>query len=150
MNTIFDSTIREQLVGRIKQVHLNDKAEWGKMNAFQMLKHNTYWNEWILGKGNHVYKQSLIGRVVGKMVLKNMIIDEKPIDKNIPTSAQFKAKELKGDFESEKSKFISLIYAYENFNNPNFIHDFFGTMTAEQIGVLVYKHTDHHLRQFGA
>ena len=59
-------------------------------------------------------------------------------------------KELNGDIESEKKKWISLIEGYENYSNPGFIHDFFGKMTKEQIGILAYKHTDHHLRQFNA
>jgi hypothetical protein len=56
---------------------------------------------------------------------------------------------LSGDLEAEKSKWVDLIKSYENFDNPDFIHDFFGKMTRTQIGVLVYKHCDHHLRQFG-
>lgn len=149
MKTIFDQNIRAELIERIEQIKESNKAEWGKMNVFQMLKHNTYWNGWILGKENHTYKQAFIGKVFGKIALNKMIKDDKPFDKNIPTSQQFKVKEENGDLESEKSKWTSLINEYENYYNPNFIHDFFGKMTKEQIGVLVYKHTDHHLRQFG-
>ena len=29
-------------------------------------------------------------------------------------------------------------------------HPFFGAMTSEEWSVLMYKHLDHHLRQFGA
>jgi len=114
-----------------------------------MLKHNTYWNGWMLGKDEHTYKQEFLGKVFGKIALKRMIKDEKPFAKNIPTSDQFKVKETNCDLENEKSKWISLIKEYENYSNPNFIHDFFGKMTEEQIGILVHKHTDHHLRQFG-
>ena len=149
MKTIFNNSSREQLIARIKRIDQNNKAEWGKMNVFQMLKHNTHWNEWILGKNNHTYKQTFVGKIFGKIALKKMIKDEKPFDKNIPTSDQFKAKEFFGNLESEKSKWISLIGEYENYSNPNFVHDFFGKMTKEQIGILAYKHTDHHLRQFG-
>lgn len=149
MKTIFDKSSREQLIGRIKQVNQDNKAGWGKMNVFQMLKHNTYWNGWILGKSDHTYKQTFMGKIFGKIALRKMIKDEKPFDKNIPTSEQFKAKELDGDLETEKLKWISLVRDYENYYNPNFVHDFFGSMTKEQIGILVYKHTDHHLRQFG-
>lgn len=83
-------------------------------------------------------------------MLKNIVKDEKPLDKNIPTSVQFKEKEISGDLDTEKAKWISLIKAFDNFDNPDFVHDFFGKMTKEQIGILAYKHTDHHLRQFGA
>lgn len=114
-----------------------------------MVKHNTYWNGWILGKDNHSYKQAWLGKLFGKMALRSMIKDEKPLDKNIPTSSQFKVNELKGDLEAEKLKWISLIRAYDRFHNPAFIYYFLGKMTREQIGILAYKHTDHHLRQFG-
>lgn len=124
-------------------------ALWGKMHVFQMVKHNTYWNGWILGEEHHTYKQVLLGKVFGRMALRKMINDENPFDKNIPTSAQFKVREMEGDLEAEKFKWIELTKAYESYDNPDFIHDFFGKMTKEQIGVLVYKHSDHHLRQFG-
>jgi hypothetical protein len=150
MKTIFDITTRDELIRRIGLLSENNASSWGKMNVIQMLKHNTYWNGWILGKDEHTYKQEFLGKIFGKMALKKMIKDEKPFDKNIPTSDQFKVKEPGGNIESEKANWIVLIKEYENFSNPNFIHDFFGKMTKEQIGILVYKHTDHHLRQFNA
>lgn len=150
MNTIFNKRIREEFIHRINSINENSTILWGKMNVFQMVKHNTYWNGWILGKDNHTYKQAFIGKIFGKLALIKMIKDEKPLDKNIPTSAQFKVKEIAGNIENEKEKWISLLNEYENYSNPDFIHDFFGKMTKEQVGYLVYKHTDHHLRQFGA
>ena len=149
MKIIYDKQTRDELIKRINLLDGNSQRQWGKMNIFQMLKHNTYWNEWILGKDEHIYKQEFLGKIFGKIALKKMIKDEKPFDKNIPTSDQFKAKESNGDLESEKLKWIGLLNEYENYSNPTFIHDFFGRMTKEQIGILVYKHTDHHLRQFG-
>ena len=133
MKTIFVKNTREELIERIKQINKTNKPDWGKMNVFQMLKHNTYWNGWILGKDNHTYKQAFLGKIFGKIALRKMIKDEQPFDKNIPTSAQFKAKELHGDLEAEKSKWIALIGEYESYDNPAFVHDFFGKMTREQV-----------------
>lgn len=149
MKTIFDKTAREELIKRISQVSENNQAEWGKMNIFQMLQHNTYWNGWILGTDHHTYRQEWLGKLFGKIALKSMIKNDKPFDKNVPTSDQFKVKARTCDLESEKAKWITLVNAYENFDNPDFIHDFFGKLSREQIGILAYKHTDHHLRQFG-
>ena len=149
MKTIFDSSAREELIARIHLLNLHSTAQWGKMNVFQMVKHNTYWNGWILGEGNHTYKQTLLGMVFGGIALRKMIRDEKPFDKNIPTSSHFKVKEINGDLETEKLKWIALTKAYEHYNNPAFVHDFFGRISPEQIGILVFKHSDHHLRQFG-
>ena len=150
MKTIFDKKTREELISRIKTLNEKSASEWGKMNVYQMLKHCTIWDEWILGKNKLKYKQEFIGRIFGKMALKHMIKDEKPLDRNVPTSAHFKVKEKNGDIASEQKKWIGLIEEYESYANPDFIHDFFGKMTKEQVGFLVYKHTDHHLRQFNS
>ncbi len=149
MKTIFDPAIREALIQRISSIKEDSKAQWGKMNVYQMVAHNTYWNGWILRPEGHIYKQELLGKLFGKMALRRMIRDDSPFDKNVPTSAQFKVRETEGDLEGEKLKWISLIREYESYDNPAFIHDFFGKMSREQIGILVHKHTDHHLRQFG-
>lgn len=149
MKIVFEKSTRDELIRRINALNENNKALWGKMNVYQMTEHNTYWNRWILGEGDFVYKQEFLGKIFGKIALKRMIKDEKPFDKNVPTSKQFKVEALSGNLESEKSKWVSLLSEYENYNNPKFVHDFFGKMTKEQIGILVHKHTDHHLRQFG-
>jgi hypothetical protein len=150
VKTIFDKTTRDELITRINSLNENCTAQWGKMNIYQMLKHCTIWEEWILGKNKPAYKQAFIGVIFGKMALKRMIKDEKPLDRNVPTSAQFKVKEKTGNIAAEKNKWIALIKEYEHYSNPGFIHDFFGKMTKEQIGYLHYKHTDHHLRQFNS
>lgn len=150
MKTIFDHETRSELIGRINSLDEHAQAQWGKMNLYQMLMHCTTWEKWIQGIGNYHYKQEFIGKVFGKIGLRRMIKDEKPIDKGVPTSMQFKIKETNGDITEKKKEWIQLIESYENYSNPTFIHDFFGKMTKEQIGLLAYKHTDHHLRQFNS
>ena len=146
MKSIFDKQTRDELTSRINSLNENSRAQWGKMNIYQMLKHCTLWEEWILSEKKN--KQTLIGRLFGKMVLKSILKDEKPLRRNTPTIPEFKIKENNGNVESEKTKWISLIKEYSNFPNQDFIHTFFGKMTKEQIGYLAYKHSDHHLRQF--
>jgi Protein of unknown function (DUF1569) len=150
MKTIFDGTTRDELINRINSLNESNTAEWGKMNLYQMLKHCTMWDEWISGKNKPGYKQTFIGRIFGKMALKDMIKDESPLKRNIPTLTELKVLEKNGNTASEKKKWITLIEGYEYYSNPGFIHSFFGKMTKEQIGYLAYKHTDHHLRQFNA
>ncbi len=89
-----------------------------------------------------------MGFIFGKIALKRMIKDDKPLDKNVPTTSDLKIKG-NGNIKIQKTEWTKLITEYANFSNPAFIHDFFGRMTKEQIGILAYKHTDHHLRQFG-
>lgn len=150
MKSIFDKSYRDELISRINSVNEASPKQWGKMNAYQMIKHCSLWDEWILGKNNPVYKQEFIGKIFGKMALRKMTKNDNPLDKNVPTSNWLKSKETNGDITLEKNKWVSLINEYANYSNPEFIHDFFGRMTTEEIGILAYKHTDHHLRQFNA
>lgn len=150
MKTIFDETTREELIRRIQLLEKSNTAQWGKMNVYQMTKHCTIWDEWVLGVHKPKYKQEFIGLIFGKMALRTFVKDDRPIKKNVPTSKPFIVKERDGDLEMQKKIWIGLIDAYKNFSNPAFIHDFFGKMTREEIGIFAYKHSDHHLRQFGA
>ena len=150
MKTVFDETLRAELISRINLLDENSRAQWGKMNVYQMLKHCTLWEEWVLGKSNLKYKQSFIGLIFGKMALNSSVKDDKPMKRNIPAGREFIVREKDGNLELQKKKWIALINDYANFSNHDFIHDFFGKMTKDQIGIFAYKHTDHHLRQFNS
>lgn len=149
MKTIFDSATRDELMTRVSALDETSKPLWGKMNIYQMTRHCTIWDEWVLGKNNHVYKQELLGRIFGKMALRSNTKDDKPLGKNMP-AGKLSVKEKEGDLKTQKATWANLIGDYENYSNERFIHDFFGKMTKEQIGVFAYKHADHHLKQFGA
>jgi len=146
MKTVLDKTTRQELVNRINMLNENSAAQWGKMNAYQMLKHCTIWDEWVKKQTN---KQVFIGRLFGRMALKKVLKDDAPLSHNTPTLPEFRIKETTGDINAEKANWIALIDAYSHYSNPNFVHAFFGKMTEEQVGQLAYKHADHHLRQFG-
>jgi hypothetical protein len=150
MKTVFEKATRDELIGRIQSLRESDPAQWGKMNVYQMVKHCSRWDEWVLGKSNLVYKQEFLGFLFGKMVLRNLMKDDRPLGKNSPSGSAFIIKEKEGNFELEKKIWMQRIAEYEHFSNPDFIHDFFGKMTTEEIGKFAYKHADHHLRQFNA
>jgi hypothetical protein len=148
MKTIFDPAIRDELTIRVKALDENNKALWGKMNVFQMTRHCTIWNEWVLGKSKISNKQGFLGKIFGQMALRSNTKDDKPLGKNTPTGKAFTVKQKEGDLNAEKKILINLIADFEHFSDDQFMHDFFGKMTREQIGVFAYKHSDHHLRQF--
>jgi len=153
MKTIFDQTVRNELTNRIGKLSPESKAQWGKMNVYQMTKHCNRWNNWVLDKedyADYTYKQDFIGKIFGKWALKSNTKNEKPIGKNMPAGKAFTINDIEGDVEAQKIKWVQLIADYEDFSNPGFVHDFFGKMSKEQIGIFAYKHFDHHLRQFGA
>ena len=148
MKTVFDKTTREELISRISSLNENSTAQWGKMNVNQMVKHCVIADEMFLGKKQ--YKRLFIGRVIGRIALKSMMKDEALMGKNAPTRAEFIVTEVGGDLTSDKKRWTGFIEEYADFSNPDFEHWFFGKMTKEQVGYMVYKHNDHHLRQFNS
>ncbi len=149
MKTIFDESLRNELIERIQSIQEESMAQWGKMNVSQMAKHCTQWNDWVLGNGNHTYKQDLLGKIFGKLGLKSNTKDDRPMGKNMPAGKAFTIKGNGLDLKDLKENWLSQIASYAYYSNEAFIHDFFGQMTLEEIGIFVYKHNDHHLRQFG-
>ncbi|MBL7744399.1 MAG: DUF1569 domain-containing protein, partial [Chitinophagaceae bacterium] len=133
---------------RINSLNQQSNAQWGKMNVSQMARHCALCEDMFLGK--LVIKRVFIGRLIGGMVLKKLLKDDKPFGKNSPTSPVLKTTGENGDLEQQKKEWISRIEQYAGYNNEGFVHPFFGPMTMEQVGRFVYKHADHHLRQFGA
>jgi hypothetical protein len=148
MKTIYDEATRDELINRIHLLNENSTPQWGKMNIYQMLKHCTLWEEMALGRLK--CKRVFIGRLFGKMALNSILTDEKPMMRNAITSPELKVKERNGNVTSERTKWIALIKEQAQFSNHNFVHPFFGKMTKEQIGHFIYKHSDHHLRQFNS
>ncbi len=144
MKSIFDHQAKEEIINRIDQLTTKSSAQWGKMNSGQMLWHCQYplkiaiKNE-NLGNGKFFMK-----------LFKKTLYSDQPFKKNLPTAKGLVAIEQK-DFDSEKSKIIDLIEQTHQLKdrtewNP---HPLFGSFTAEQWGILEYKHLDHHLTQFG-
>ena len=88
MKSVFDASVREELIKRIYALNPQNNAEWGKMNAFQMLMHCTLCEDMYLGKLK--IKRVLIGRLFGPMVLKKVLKDDTPFGKNAPTSSLLK------------------------------------------------------------
>ena len=134
------------MISRINSLDENSKAQWGKMDIYQMIKHCILCEEMYLGKTP--YKRTFLGFLLGKLALQQLMKDDKPKKRNSPTKDEFKISENRGNLLEDKLKWISLINEYENYSNQAFVHWFFGKMTKEQVGVSVYKHIDHHLRQF--
>ena len=89
---------------------------------------------------------------MGMFFKKSLIHTNKPFSKNAPTSPELKVVEEK-DFTKEKANFIAGVNKLHKAGEKGIgsdRHPFFGKMTAEEWGILNYKHADHHLQQFGA
>ncbi len=146
MKSVFNEKVRSELIHRITELNKDSKPNWGKMEVGQMIKHCVLWNEMAIGRITS--KRTFSGFIFGKLALRKLIKDEKPVPKNMPTIPFLIIKDHEGDIESDKKKWIAQMNEYGQLDDYKIIHPFFGEMNKDQIGALVYKHTDHHLRQF--
>ncbi|MFI5198339.1 MAG: DUF1569 domain-containing protein, partial [Thermoanaerobaculia bacterium] len=80
-----------------------------------------------------------------------LLHSDKPMGKNAPTDPTFVIAGAR-DFEKEKARLLAIATRFAS-SGPaavnGRIHSFFGVMTGDEWGVLMWKHLDHHLRQFG-
>ena len=149
MQSLFESSERDAITRRLAALQPSSPRQWGKMNPAQMLAHCTAALE--VPCRDTVKKQALIGRVLAPFV-RSSVLGDKPLGRNAPTDPDFK---IAGDreFGVEKRRLDALIGRFFS-GGPSaadgVVHSFFGRLSGEQWGRLMYKHLDHHLRQFGA
>ena len=149
MISIIDKFTNENFINRVNNLTPDSKPLWGRMNVIKMLGHVSISIQAAIGeiKVKRVFMGYLIGALAKKIVLK----DEKPFKKGAPTSPEYIAND-KGNFEEEKLKLTGYIKMISEKGEPGFTknpHPFFGCLTPSEWDRLMYKHLDHHLRQFG-
>lgn len=148
VKNLFDNNTFDETVARIEKLTPSSQRLWGKMTVSQMLAHCKA--AFRVPLSDKPMPRLLLGRMVGWLV-KKKLYDNTPWKHNLPTSPDFRIKEEK-DFETEKKALLGLINEFHR-RGPNdtgkFPHPVFGTYTSEQWGKSMWKHLDHHLRQFG-
>lgn len=135
-----------KLTDRIDKLTPTNQPLWGKMNAGQMLAHCNVLYDLALGRS----KPSKQVNFLLRMLLKPLLLAERPFMKNAPTGPDFKVSD-KQDFEKERSLMLGgleEIYK-QGANSPLADHPSLGKLTQDEWGWILWKHTDHHLRQFG-
>lgn len=147
MKSVFNPSDNEELIARINLLTPSSQPVWGKMNVAQMLGHCQRAIE--VGTGLLFLRRTALGFVFGRMALRQLM--NKPTKRNLPTDKNFIVPNTV-EFETERAKLIDMYRSLAE-NGSDHIkvkkHPFFGEMTDEQWDVLLWKHLDHHLQQFG-
>lgn len=148
MKNIFDPATCQSILQRMDKLQPDIAPQWGRMNVSQMLAHCQAPIQ--VGLGEKQLKQSIIGFLFGRIAKKQFLKDV-PFKKNLPTDPSFVVKDQR-NFDNEKKLLQTLIQQFAVTDKTALAqkkHPFFGYMTAEEWGQLVWKHMDHHLLQFG-
>ena len=150
MRNMFVATEVEEIRGRLAHLRADSPRQWGTMNPAQVVAHCSAALEMAVGDTNP--PRMFIGRVIGRVIKPKALGDDAPMRKNSPTAPLLIVGDDR-DFERERKRLDALIDRFVA-GGPagcsTHPHCFFGPMTPQEWAILMYKHLDHHLRQFGA
>ena len=148
MKTLFDANDRQALLARIARLQAETAPLWGKMNAAQAVRHCGL--ALSMATGDAPSTQSFLGKIITPFIRKS-VLGEKPFSRNSPTDPKLKVADDR-DLASERDRLAELIARFVE-RGPaeagKATHSFFGKLSGDEWGCLMYKHIDHHLQQFG-
>ena len=149
MKSLFAPSERQQNLERLGQLQAGATRQWGKMDPAQMCAHCVAALE--VGAGDVAKDHGFLGKVFGRFV-KGSLLGEKPFSKNSPTDPSFIVSDPR-DFAKERARLVEIVNRFGDAGASaadGRMHSFFGRLKGDEWGVLMHKHLDHHLRQFGA
>jgi hypothetical protein len=149
MTNLFEATTVEEVKGRMARLRADSARQWGKMNPAQAVEHCSRGME--LALGDRRPPRLLIGRILGPMVKAKAFVESEPMRKNSPTVPGLAVTDVR-DLGKERERLCGLIDRFAAAGPQGCTdhpHSFFGRLTPEEWSGWMYKHLDHHLRQFG-
>ncbi|MGH9739364.1 MAG: DUF1569 domain-containing protein [Candidatus Acidiferrales bacterium] len=150
MKNLYEATTVATVKERVAHLRPDRQRLWGKMNVAQAVAHCSLGLEWAVG--DSFPPRMFLGRIMGWMVKPMALGNENPMRRNSPTAKSLVVADER-DLETERQRLYGLIDRFvaggpaRCTKHP---HSFFGRLRPEGWAELMYKHLDHHLRQFGA
>ena len=145
--SMWEPSVRAQFAERAKQLTADTRPGWGKFTASGMLAHLNDSYRMCLGELK-VPSKNLPLRYP---VIKQLMIYVLPFPKSAPTAPELLLRCDKASLADEQAA-MSLMFgrlAAVKSGDPLQEHPAFGVLSHDAYGVLMARHTDHHLRQFG-
>ena len=148
MKNLLQPEALEEIKQRLDKLQPGAQRLWGKMEVAQMLAHCSAAMQVAVGEKHP--PRMLMGRILGP-IFKSAMLNEKPLRKSTPTDKSFLIIDQR-NFDKEKSRLLELVTKFST-GGPEKVtthpHSFFGKLTPIEWGTGMYKHLDHHLKQFG-
>jgi len=147
MKNIYHQPDYNEIVDRIKMLASTNHRLWGQMNLPQMLTHCTAQLRLALGELASAPQGSFMMRTaIGKWIAFSAI--PWPKDSNTPHEMNVtKGSLATTDVESGKMELLRYLNKVAGATQLS-PHPFFGILSRDEWGRLIYKHIDHHLKQF--
>jgi hypothetical protein len=147
VGSILNDIDRTAICQRIGSVTSASVPRWGRMDAKAMLAHLMQSALMALGELPVASKSK---RVFQVFPIKHLILHVVPFPKGAPTAPELLVPDA-ASVDAIRSELVSLVERIgvgpREGEGP--VHPLFGRLSFREWGVATYKHTDHHLRQFG-
>ncbi len=138
-----------EFIGRINSLTGNEIPLWGKMNVGQMLSHCCLPYQQILSENTD--RPPFIMRFLMQWFFRKSMVNDQPYKQNLPTGPTF-IRTGEFDVSKERQRLISYVEAIERLG-PEGLASIpslsLGKLSSVEWSNMLYKHLDHHLRQFG-
>ena len=143
--TIYDRAQRDALAQRLDALPHDRLPRWGKMNAPQMVAHLL--EAYRMPSGALAIPRRTVPL---RPLIKWLMLYVLPFPNGAPTAREMLSRKPT-TWDADVTALRACIIASERpaAGTPVGDHPIFGTMSVGDWGVVLHKHTDHHLRQFG-
>ena len=148
MGSILNEADRTAICNRVRSLSVSSTRKWGSMDVAGMMQHLRMSAGMALGEHS---VPSANKRAFQMFPLKHLILYVFPFPKGAPTAPALKPVDA-ASFEEEREALLELLERIGTGPREGAgpAHPLFGPLTRPEWGVATYKHTDHHLKQFGA
>ncbi|MBC7926061.1 MAG: DUF1569 domain-containing protein [Bryobacteraceae bacterium] len=152
MKSLSDPQHRVAIVERIKTVHPESRAVWGRMNAHQMLCHCT--DAFRVAFGEKTVSPAP-WPIPGRLLKLGALWFPVAWPKNVATRPEIDQAGGAGtnptDFTLDRRKLIGSLdrFCRTDLELAGAVHPIFGSMSSADWKRWAWLHLDHHLRQFG-
>ena len=147
MSNLFIKDDVDDIGLRINDLAISSQRQWGLMNVDQMLAHCSAALE--VANGKVFPPRRWVGFLFGRLS-KHVFTNEKPLPENMSTDKSWKIVDRR-DFFKEKEKLeneINEFYTGGEEHVTKHPHPFYGRLSPMEWSIGMWKHLDHHLRQF--
>jgi hypothetical protein len=149
MKNILNEADYSEIANRVQDLSETNVRLWGDMDVQQMLFHCTTQLKITLGEISHRQEgASFLRSKLGKWLLFSNIPWPKGAETPSEMNVELASYSLT-DFETRKRELMNYLEKVRQQKHLR-AHPFFGELSRKEWGRLIYKHLDHHLKQFGS
>jgi hypothetical protein len=151
--SMWDAEARQSIRVRVALLDPLESPRWGRFTPHAMIVHLIDSARMALGTLPVRRSRGAVARIIRLPGPRHFFVYVLPFPRNAPTARELLTT-APGDWDADVATFLGLVNelagraANRSTRWPE--HPFFGPLTRKDWGVLGYRHTDHHLRQFGA